>query len=77
MACFGRGRSNARPVSLDAVKEFQVQIAPFDVRFGNFTGGLVNAITRSGTNQWSGSLHGFVRSQSLVGRDSLHNIAHS
>ncbi len=66
------GRSNARPVSMDAVKEFQVQIAPYDVRYGNFTGGLVNAITRSGTNEWHGTLHGFVRSQELVGRDSLN-----
>ena len=41
------GQVSERPISLEAVKEFQVLIAPFDVRQGGFTGGLVNAITKS------------------------------
>ena len=49
------GQVNARPISVEAVKEFQVLIAPFDVRQGGFTGGLVNAVTRSGTNDFQGS----------------------
>lgn len=54
------------PISLDAIKDIQVYIAPYDVKIGNFLGGSINAITRSGTNKIEGSVYGF-------GRD-LHNI---
>jgi hypothetical protein len=72
------GQANARPISVEAIKEFQVLIAPYDVKQSGFTGGLVNAVTRSGTNEWHGSLFGFwqgtnVLGMDLVGRDSLHN----
>lgn len=46
---------NAKSVSLEAVKEFQVILAPFDVRQGNFGGLLLNAVTKSGTNTMTGS----------------------
>ena len=59
------GQVNERPISLEAVKEFQLLIAPFDVRQGGFTGGLVNAITKSGTNTFHGSLFGFGQNQSF------------
>lgn len=65
------GRANARLISVDAIREFQVQIAPYDVRFGGFTGGLLNAVTRSGTNRFSGSLFGYFQSDNWVGKDSL------
>jgi hypothetical protein len=61
------GQANAHPISIEAVKEYQVLIAPFDVRQGNFTGGLVNAVTKSGTNEFHGSAFGYVQSQSFVG----------
>ncbi|MBV6522406.1 MAG: hypothetical protein MNPFHGCM_02554 [Gemmatimonadaceae bacterium] len=48
-------QANAKSVSLEAVKEFQVLLAPFDVRQGNFGGLLLNAVTKSGTNDLSGS----------------------
>jgi hypothetical protein len=64
------GRVNARPVPLDAVAQLTVDVAPFDVRLGQFTGGLVNAITRSGTNALEGSLFAFFQDDALVGRDS-------
>jgi hypothetical protein len=57
------GQVSERPISLEALKEFQVLIAPFDVRQGGFTGGLINAITKSGTNQFHGSLFGFGQTQ--------------
>ncbi len=61
------GQASANPISLDAIQEFQVVIAPFDVRLGGFTGGGINAITRSGTNEFHGSVFGYGRNQSLVG----------
>jgi outer membrane receptor protein involved in Fe transport len=48
------GSSGGRMVSIDAVKEFRVLMTPTDVRQGNFTGMLVNAVTRSGTNEFHG-----------------------
>ncbi len=61
------GRTNAQPVSLDAVKEIQVLIAPYDVRQSGFVGGGVNAITRSGTNELEGSAYYFTRSDRFTG----------
>ncbi len=62
------GQANANPISLDAIEEFQVVIAPYDVRLGGFTGGGVNAITRSGDNKLSGSIYGYGRNQDFVGK---------
>ncbi len=61
------GSANAQPISLDAIQEFQVQIAPFDVRSGSFAGGLINAITRSGTNTLTGSAYFFGQNETFVG----------
>ena len=69
------GQINAQPISLDAIQEFQVQITPYDVRSGSFAGGLVNAITRSGTNQFTGSIYYFGRNERLVGE--LENVKSS
>ncbi|GHN02307.1 cell envelope biogenesis protein OmpA [Cytophagales bacterium WSM2-2] len=54
--------------SLDAIQEVQVQIAPFDVSLGNFTGGSVNAVSRSGSNEVTGSVYAFGRNASLTGK---------
>lgn len=48
-------QANSRSVSIEAVKEFQVLLAPYDVRQGNFGGLLLNAVTKSGTNDFTGS----------------------
>ncbi len=61
------GQANTNPISLDALQEFQIVIAPYDVRQGGFTGGGVNAITRSGTNQYTGSAYFYGRNQNQVG----------
>ncbi|MFT4024942.1 MAG: TonB-dependent receptor [Flavihumibacter sp.] len=65
------GQANTTPISLDAIQEIQVVLAPYDVSYGNFTGGGVNAITRSGTNNLEGSVYYFVRNQSFVGKDPV------
>lgn len=48
------GGTAGRIMSVEAVKEFQVLLSPTDVRYGNFAGMLVNAVTKSGTNTWTG-----------------------
>jgi len=61
------GQANANMISLDAIEELRVNVSPFDVRQGGFTGGLINAITRGGTNKYKGSVFVFGRNQDFVG----------
>ena len=81
---FGRsGSGNGTPGSAvglraftpEAVKELQVVTAPFDVRYGNFAGGLINAVTKSGSNQIEGSIVGYLEGSDLTGRDADGNRA--
>lgn len=60
--------ARTQPISLDAIQEVTVSIAPYDVQQGNFTGASVNAITRSGTNKLEGSVYAFGRNQYLTGK---------
>ncbi|MER2996451.1 TonB-dependent receptor [Pontibacter populi] len=62
------GSAGTQPISLDAIQEIQVVIAPYDVKQGNFTGGGINAVTRSGTNKFSGSVYGFGRNEDIIGK---------
>ncbi len=61
------GQAGTNPISLDALQEFQVVIAPYDVRLGGFTGGGINAITRSGGNKYTGSAYYYGRNENFVG----------
>ena len=61
------GQAGASPISVDAIDQFQVLIAPYDVRQGMATGANINVVTKSGTNNWSGSGYYFGTDQGLVG----------
>ena len=59
--------SGVAPISLAAIEQVQVSLAPYDVRQGNFVGAAVNTVTRSGSNTWRGSFYQSWRNDSVVG----------
>jgi hypothetical protein len=61
------GQTNTQPISLDAIDQLQLVVSPYDVRQGGFTGGGLNAVTRSGSNEYHGSIYGSTRDQDSVG----------
>jgi len=82
---FGLSGSNmpgvsGEPISMEAIEEIQVAVAPFDVRQSNFTGASVNAITKSGTNTFRGTVYGYYRDETFNGtkiRDKELSVAES
>jgi len=66
--------SGVAPISLAAIEQLQVSIAPYDVRQGNFVGALVNTVTRSGGNTWHGSIYNQSRTDSVVGTQARTNV---
>jgi carboxypeptidase family protein/TonB-dependent receptor-like protein len=59
----GPGTFSGKTISLEAVKEYQVLLSPYEARYGDFTGMLVNAVTKSGTNNLHGSAYSYVRNE--------------
>jgi hypothetical protein len=66
-------RTGVAPVSLDALEQVQVNVAPYDVRQGNFVGAGVNMVTKSGTNAFSGSMFYSFRNDNFVGTEAGPN----
>jgi hypothetical protein len=62
------GQTNAQPISLDAIDQMQVNIAPYDVTQAGFTGAGVNTVTKSGSNIITGTVYGFFRNEGLTGK---------
>ena len=61
------GQTDAQPISLDAIDQIQVSTAPYDVTQAGFTGATVNAVTKSGTNEFKGTVYNFYRDESMTG----------
>ena len=63
-------RTGVAPISMAAVEEMSVNVAPFDVTQGHFVGASVNSVTRSGTNTLRGSAYWWYRNESMVGKEA-------
>jgi len=61
------GQANAQPVSLDAIEQINVAIAPYDVTQSGFTGASINTVSKSGTNRVKGTVFGFFRNAGMTG----------
>ena len=66
------------PISLDAIEAMTINVTPFDVRHSGFTGGAINAVTKSGTNNWHVSVYDYFTNDGLIGtkygvKDELGN----
>ena len=75
---FGLGSSplpgGGTPISLDALDQMTISITPYDVRQSGFTGGGINAVTKSGTNEFKGSLYTYITSTSLKGNRVANTV---
>jgi hypothetical protein len=64
------GQAASSPIPIDAIDQIQVNVSPFDVRYSGFTGGAINAITKSGTNNYEGGFSYYIKKSSRQGHFS-------
>lgn len=69
------GRAGGRVIPLEAVEQFRLEVAPFDIRQSGFTGGALNAVTKSGANEFETSAFGFFRGSGLVGELVVDDVS--
>ena len=67
------GQTNSQPISIDAIDQIQVNVAPYDVRQAGFTGAGINAVTKSGTNNLYVNIFSNYRNQNLYGTKADQN----
>ncbi|MBA4196681.1 MAG: TonB-dependent receptor [Chitinophaga sp.] len=61
------GQTNSQPISLEAIDQIQVNVSPYDVRQGGFSGTGINTVTKSGTNQFKGTVYTYFKNQNTQG----------
>lgn len=67
------GQTGVSPISIDAIEQFVVSVAPFDVRQSGFAGGSISAVTRSGGNEFEGSAYYLFRNENLTRNEAFEN----
>ena len=61
------GQTSAQPISLEAIEQIQVNVSPYDVKQGGFSGTGINTVTKSGTNTFKGSIYQYSRNENYLG----------
>ncbi len=68
------GQAGTPPISIDAIDQISVKVSDFDASIGNYTGGAINATTRGGTNNVTGSVYTYFRNEKLTGRAPIQSL---
>ena len=61
------GQTNSQPISLEAIDQIQVQVSPYDVKQGGFSGTGINTVTKSGTNTFKATVYTYMKNQDYQG----------
>jgi len=68
------GQAGTNPIPLESVQELQILLSPYDVTQGGFTGGGINAVTKSGTNDFHGSAYTYLQNEKAIGKSITTNL---